>query len=338
MRIESMNVENSSHSRLRSPLTQARRSFLDLPRRAQAKSLSRRSATRPSLESLEGRMLLDGASVPSPYLPPSQWLVRRGGFLTGPAQGAPTDVAVNYLTSHAKDLGLSPADISRAIVTDRYTDPDTRVTHLYLRETYNGLEIANANLNINVTADGRVINVGDRFVTGLGVASAVRAATAPALSPVQALRGAAVALGLGQGLGSIAPPAQTVDLVSGGLQQKSMLHASGLSLDAIPAKLHYVATEHGLELAWNVVLRTPGGQHWYTADVSAATGTLVAANDWIDHASYNVYALPGISPDPTPRTILTTPQDPTASPYGWHDTNGATGAEYTDTRGNNVWA
>jgi hypothetical protein len=27
-----------------------------------------------------------------------------------------------------------------------------------------------------------------------------------------------------------------------------------------------------------------------------------------------------------------------ASPYGWHDTNGVTGAEYTITRGNNVWA
>jgi hypothetical protein len=26
-----------------------------------------------------------------------------------------------------------------------------------------------------------------------------------------------------------------------------------------------------------------------------------------------------------------------ASPYGWHDVNGVAGAEYTYTRGNNVW-
>ena len=35
---------------------------------------------------------------------------------------------------------------------------------------------------------------------------------------------------------------------------------------------------------------------------------------------------------------MTNPQDSNASPYGWHDTNGSTGAEYTDTRGNNVFA
>ncbi len=35
---------------------------------------------------------------------------------------------------------------------------------------------------------------------------------------------------------------------------------------------------------------------------------------------------------------MTDPHDPAASPYGWHDTNGVAGAEYTDTRGNNVFA
>ena len=35
---------------------------------------------------------------------------------------------------------------------------------------------------------------------------------------------------------------------------------------------------------------------------------------------------------------VTDPSDPTASPYGWHDTNGVAGAEYTTTQGNNVSA
>jgi hypothetical protein len=26
------------------------------------------------------------------------------------------------------------------------------------------------------------------------------------------------------------------------------------------------------------------------------------------------------------------------APFGWHDTNGVSGVEYTITRGNNVWA
>jgi len=32
------------------------------------------------------------------------------------------------------------------------------------------------------------------------------------------------------------------------------------------------------------------------------------------------------------------PANATASPFGWHDTNGSAGAEFTITRGNNVWA
>jgi extracellular elastinolytic metalloproteinase len=30
------------------------------------------------------------------------------------------------------------------------------------------------------------------------------------------------------------------------------------------------------------------------------------------------------------------PADPTASPFGWHDSNGAVGAEFNTTNGNNV--
>ena len=35
---------------------------------------------------------------------------------------------------------------------------------------------------------------------------------------------------------------------------------------------------------------------------------------------------------------MTNPADAVASPYGWLDTNGEPGQEYTYTRGNNVWA
>ena len=36
--------------------------------------------------------------------------------------------------------------------------------------------------------------------------------------------------------------------------------------------------------------------------------------------------------------MVTDPADPVASPFGWHDQNGIDGAEYTTTRGNNVYA
>ena len=54
--------------------------------------------------------------------------------------------------------------------------------------------------------------------------------------------------------------------------------------------------------------------------------------------SYRVYAMPVESPNHGGRSLEANPDDATASPYGWHDTNGSTGAEYTITRGNNVHA
>jgi extracellular elastinolytic metalloproteinase len=64
-----------------------------------------------------------------------------------------------------------------------------------------------------------------------------------------------------------------------------------------------------------------------------------------DGSSYRVFALPVESPihasPPSPadgRVLVNEPADALASPFGWHDTNGAAGAEFTVTRGNNVHA
>ncbi len=65
---------------------------------------------------------------------------------------------------------------------------------------------------------------------------------------------------------------------------------------------------------------------------TAATASALAPD------SYNVYAMPLESPSHGNRSIVTDPANATASPFGWHDTNGSAGAEHTITRGNNVWA
>ncbi|MFN3596883.1 MAG: M36 family metallopeptidase [Rubricoccaceae bacterium] len=64
-----------------------------------------------------------------------------------------------------------------------------------------------------------------------------------------------------------------------------------------------------------------------------------------DGARYRVYAAPAESPAhalPAPpadaRVLVVNPAHPVASPFGWHDTDGAPGPEHTRTRGNNVHA
>jgi hypothetical protein len=53
--------------------------------------------------------------------------------------------------------------------------------------------------------------------------------------------------------------------------------------------------------------------------------------------TYRVYPLPVASPDHGARALLVNPHNVTASPFGWHDTNGMAGPEFTILRGNNVW-
>ena len=60
------------------------------------------------------------------------------------------------------------------------------------------------------------------------------------------------------------------------------------------------------------------------------------SNSPADGSSYKVYPLRIESPNHGTRTIITDPAEAVASPFGWHDINGAAGAEFTITRGNNV--
>ena len=103
-------------------------------------------------------------------------------------------------------------------------------------------------------------------------------------------------------------------------------------------RLVYAQQGENLRLAWNLVLRTPDGAHWWDAQVDAQTGELLGQTDWIAREAYRVYPLPFDSPDDGARSLLSGVADATASPFGWHDTNGVAGEEFTDTRGNNVTA
>ncbi len=65
----------------------------------------------------------------------------------------------------------------------------------------------------------------------------------------------------------------------------------------------------------------------------------------VDGSSYRVLPLlsdgstPGVeSPSHGSREVVSDPANVNASPFGWHDDNGRAGAEYTNTRGNNVRA
>ncbi|MEO1998256.1 MAG: M36 family metallopeptidase, partial [Planctomycetaceae bacterium] len=268
-----------------------------------------------------------------------------GGFLTGPTSGAPLDVAVDYLNANAASFGISTDDIANHAVTDQYVSTHNNVTHIYLNQTYNTLPIAGSMISVNLMDDGRILNAHSTFLPNLDTPTSTPQPTLTALDALDAL---ATNYGWGYREQPMVVSAQS------DTAQTTELSGAGLSAENINARLQYVPTaDGGVELAWNVNLYDIGTDFWLDTHISAADGQILEVSDWVDNASYNVYALPGETPldpdildDPSdpnhpnfkPRTTLVDPQNALASPYGWHDTNGVAGAEYTDTRGNNVYA
>ena len=79
-------------------------------------------------------------------------------------------------------------------------------------------------------------------------------------------------------------------------------------------------------------------QHKGHAESDHQVSVPSAAAAVIDGSAYAVYPWPIESPIHGEQTLVMEPADLDASPFGWHDTDGAEGAEYTITRGNNVHA
>ena len=70
----------------------------------------------------------------------------------------PYEVARSFVTELLQDQ-LSP-DNEFALRKDSYTDKATGITHVHFRQMVNGLEVADADINVNVKG-GTVISYGD---------------------------------------------------------------------------------------------------------------------------------------------------------------------------------
>ena len=246
------------------------------------------------------------------------------------SNAAPLDIAMEHINrSHMKSVG-GPAALGEIVINSQTVSKHNGTHHFYFMQKVNGLEIVNSLTNVNVAADGQVINMGDRLVRG---ATAKAAVMAPTLGAADAILAAADHLGL-TAEGEI----QSLRKAAG-VEKAGLFTPSGVSREAIPTKLVYYALEDGsLRLAWDLQIQTPDQRHWYNMWIDAADGSMLDKSDWMSWESYEAFAIPKESPDDGPRTIETNPADATASPFGWHDTDGVAGPEFTDTRGNNVSA
>lgn len=84
--------------------------------------------------------------------------IQTNGFLPLSAKTDPVEVAKLFVEDHL--TGRMTPDMSYAIRKDSYTDVNTGVTHVYIRQLVHGIEVADGDININVK-DGVVLSYGD---------------------------------------------------------------------------------------------------------------------------------------------------------------------------------
>ena len=252
------------------------------------------------------------------------------GLLTAPTTDPAREIAAAYLDRSAAEFGLRPNDLVDMVIRDEYRSAHNGVTHIFLRQRLNGIEVVNGDSNVNIDSQGRVFFAGTRFVSDLGIRANAKS---PTISSHEALMSAARHL-------ELQPDDLEILQNIGGPASEAIFSRGGISLDEIPVKLMYLPTDDGqVRLVWEAVMRLPNGRHWYDIFIDSVTGEVLEKFDWIaEEAEYDVIPLPAESPLDSPQTTVVGPSDPVASPFGWHDTNGASGAEFTDTRGNNVFA
>ncbi|MET0401339.1 MAG: extracellular metalloproteinase [Cystobacter sp.] len=259
------------------------------------------------------------------------------GALTEARRGDALAIGLEFLQSQRGLLGLSTEDLSGLEVVDRVYSKLSGVTHLYLRQTHKELSVYNAQIQLNVDGSGRVLSVHSDAQSSL---SASLASLSPRLSAGQAVVGAASHL-------KVKLAAEPRTLKAGtGARQLTRVDAAELSREPIEAQLMVLPVRRGeSRLVWNFQVHTPDSQHVYDMTVDAETGEVWTRFDWVAADNYRVYRIPVESPNhttPAPptdgRQLVLNPAHAVASPFGWHDTNGAAGAEFTIPQGNNVHA
>jgi subtilisin-like proprotein convertase family protein len=285
------------------------------------------------------------------------------------------EIALAHLQANAPDLGLSASDLADLRVTDNIVLKSSGARVVHFQQTVNGIGVFNGVLNVTVSAEGAVIFVGNRGVADL--AKSVNTTT-PTLSAEDAIASAARGLELTYTpdslnvLESVGGVEREIRYSGGDLSIEyipvklayqpmgdgSVRLAWDLNIYQLDAKHWWhvrvdATTGEVLNTADWVVsenwdkLIAEGAVEYNSAMPETGTGTEsgITAPSGGDGSSYKIYDIPVESPihtSPTPpsdaRTTINDPANTTASPFGWHDTNGAAGAEFQTTQGNNVHA
>jgi len=283
---------------------------------------------------------------------------------------AEKEMIKSHLQTSAKKMGQVTDDIADYKITSFHTSTISSVTHYYLQQRHDGITIYNAHSSLHVDAEGELIVLHNQFLNN--VKSRINTKKA-VLDASTAISRAAQAMKYDMSELPRIKEEKSIDL-----SKEKTFTGGSISKKDIPVELMYQQTEDGgLHLCWDVLISETQGSDVWSMRIDATTGEILhktnhtlyckskdanCPDDSHGHEyatmnqvqeqvqqsttssslnapdSYRVFSEPVESPAHGARQLVVNPADAVASPFGWHDTDGVAGAEYTITRGNNAWA
>jgi len=260
-----------------------------------------------------------------------------------------------YLETNHKELKLALEDVKQWEITDDYFSSKGHIRHVYLRQSLDGIALLNGVANVTMTENDSVLFVASNFVSNLKNKFNPHFVKSIDFKQSVVLAGQHLQL---DGYAGDLREANRGDIYT--------FEKGTLSLEAINVSFGMWNNGEEIRPTWVVSIQPLSGDHWWQLFVDAETGEELHRIDWVtscsfgsNHANhthtsiaaplpmmppppgtdqYNVFAFPVESPNHGSSSLEIGPFNANASPFGWHDENGVAGAEFTITRGNNVFA
>ena len=255
-----------------------------------------------------------------------------------------------YQNKLQDSIGIPNKVLESLIESSHYTDKKAGFEVIWLREFINGTPVLGADLQLSIDKNGKLIKVQHTLVDQNELNNNAKISEQGAFDAV--FRNLNLPIEKAVNTKKIDKKGRT----SFELKQNLFAPAS--------LQLAFVAVKSKeLVLCYDIYLRPKQSKDYWNFQIDAATGEIVKKRNLMlecqtekahatehksvafpeieqqqadDGFSYNVFPFPIESPVHGPRTIVTNPSDDIASPFGWHDLDGAPGHETTNTSGNNV--
>jgi extracellular elastinolytic metalloproteinase len=188
----------------------------------------------------------------------------------------PSVIALNYLKENAKNWQLSKTDIAEAAVQQVYSTDHNGVTHVWLIQRRDGIEVFNGLVNVNILPSGEVVFAGNRFVSNLTTNSAQ-----PTISAGDAIAAIATHLGM------TAP--KNLQPIASPNKMQFTFAPSGIAYQDMHAKLRYqpIGNDGTARLAWDVDMDAVNGNDFWNIRVDALTGAILDKSSWTVHCKFD---------------------------------------------------